>query len=364
MPLTKGRINREGRVSFGDASLAVWEEGLKSRMTWKEKEAWERQFKRDVFARIVQQLRRMGWTVTMPPIDQHAVKHYGGGVARYSAERKRICMKGDLKGDLEISGRHIEFKMFQSINCPTRPDHEGRYEWDKEACMPYVMRLEMERTRRRIRDYLCNVFEGYSFDESRGGRHWRKHGRMAMDAINASYAESWHFKGDWPAYLAANNGLPYNRKSADGILLEHGQRVWFFDRKGRICTGQALYNINNMWWVVTGRYDYTNEACFNLYGRLPENSRVKRNAGLRRKRLEGLLADAVKGMKFERAAALRDLLFPKGEQLFVVLHEEHGAYHCSGFSGYAKDIVDAGRFTADEVKGWDRAPNKIIPLAA
>ena len=30
--------------------------------------------------------------------------------------------------------------------------------------MPYLLRLEMERTRRRIRDYLCAVFSGYRFD--------------------------------------------------------------------------------------------------------------------------------------------------------------------------------------------------------
>lgn len=50
------------------------------------------------------------------------------------------------------------------MNTPTRPDHGGRYESNLEACMPYVLRLEMERTRRRIRDYLCNVFSGYTFD--------------------------------------------------------------------------------------------------------------------------------------------------------------------------------------------------------
>ncbi|AZD65984.1 hypothetical protein SAMN04489802_4410 [Pseudomonas chlororaphis] len=39
------------------------------------------------------------------------------------------------------------------------------YQSDKEKHIPYLMRQEMEHTRRRIRTYLCNVFSGYYFDE-------------------------------------------------------------------------------------------------------------------------------------------------------------------------------------------------------
>ena len=71
------QINRTGTVSFGDARLSIWEEppgrGLVSR-------EWERNFKRDVFLRIAQQLRRLGWTVTVPAIDPHSAKRYGGYV--------------------------------------------------------------------------------------------------------------------------------------------------------------------------------------------------------------------------------------------------------------------------------------------
>lgn len=363
-------IPRTGTVHFGNASLSIWEEGPSNRMTHKERGAWELAFKRQVFARIIQTLNRLGWTCTMPEIAPHSVKHYGGNVARWSAERKRLCVKGDLKGDLEVSGRHIEFKMFQSVNCPTRPDNEGRYESDKEGVMPYVLRLEMERTRRRIRDYLCGVMEGYTFEAKKRSIYRKPLEITALEQIKEHYAESWHFKGDWaawkdkysaPKWVGCSNG---NRKSADGVLLEHGQRVYFFDWHGRIQTGTAMYNINNMWWVVTGKYDYRNEACFHLYARLPENFRVKRNAKRRRARLEKLLAQATKAMNFERAAVLRDILFPNDEQLFVVRHDEHGAYHCSGFSGYTTNLIDAGKFTAAEVKNWDKAPNKVLPLEA
>lgn len=354
-----GRIDRTGFISFGDANLSIWEDPKGPRPIHGE---WQREFKRAVFGRIVQQLHRLGWNVAMPPIKPHDVKNYGGNVARQSAERHRICSKGDLKGELEISGRTIKFEMWQGINTPTRPDHGGRYESNKEACMPYLLRLEMERTRRRICQYLTNVFTGYSFDVKRRSIYRKPMQYTALEIINQHYADSWHFKGDWAAILA-NESVPEGyRKTADGVILDHGQRVFFFDRKGRIQAGTAMYNINNMWWVVTGRYSYTNEACFYLYAKLPENPRVKRNVSLRRKRLENLLSSAVKSMNFERAAVLRDLLFPNREPLFAVFHEDHKAFHRTGFSGYANDIIDAGKFTSSEIKGWDRAPNKIIPL--
>ncbi len=75
----------------------------------------------------------------------------------------RWCSKGDLKADLKVSGRSITFEMFQNVNAPDRPDHGGRHQSNKEFHMPYVMRLEMERTHRKIRDYLCAVFTDYKF---------------------------------------------------------------------------------------------------------------------------------------------------------------------------------------------------------
>ena len=359
--MTKGRIEREGVVSFGDANISVWEEGIPRDLN--AKDAWERKFKIEVFARIVQTLNRLGWTCTMPDINPHDIKHYGGNVARWSAERRRVCSKGEIKGELSVCGRHIEFQMWQGVNTPTRPDHGGRYESDKEACAPYLLRLEMERTRRRIRDYLCNVFTDYTFDQKHRSIYRKPLEMTAMERIQQYYAESVHFKGDWGAELAKPYGVPdYNRKSADSVLLEHGQRVWMADRKGRIVTGIAYYNINSMWWVHLGKYDYTNESCSRLYTKCPENFRTKRNSERRRKRLEGELAKAIKGMNFERAALLRDILFPKKEQLYVVWHKEHKAYHRANFQGYTTDVIDAGKFTEAEVKGYTSDPNEVRAL--
>lgn len=344
------RINRTGRVVFNDASVSIWEEPEGIGIP----EGWAIKFKKEVFSRIVQQLNRIGWKCEVP---EEMIKQYSLSFAR----NFRYCRKGDLQAELGVRGRHIEFKMWQGVNTPTRPDHGGKYENDKEAIMPYLLRLEMERTRRRIRDYLCNVFASYEFktDRADGRNNKRCVGHLtALEWVQGCYETSWHFRGDTSTYTITAG----NRKSADGQLLQHGQRVWFYDRKGRLNSGITYYNINNMWWIVTGKYACTNEACFYLHTVCPDNPRTKNNARLRRSRLESELAKSIKAMNFQRAETLKRLLFPAGEQLYVVWHEDHKVYHRANFSGYTNNIIDAGKFTLAEIGNYNNETNKVIPL--
>ena len=342
----KQQLQRAGIVSFGDASLAILEDSIPSPSSadgLKQRDAWELAFKRQVFARIVQTLNKLGWTCAIP---ESYVKQYNMSFAR----DRRECQKGDLKGWLEICGRSISFEMWQGVNTPTRPDHGGKYESDKEGCMPYVLRLEMERTRRRIRDYLCNVFSGYSFDVKRRSIYRKPLQFTAFEIIQESYAKSWHFKGvDWESCKAAP-GMRLNLKSADGQTLEHGQRVWTTDWHGRWVEGTALYNINNMWWVVLGKYDYTNKACFDLHASPPQNVRCKQNQRQRRKRLESEMSKAVKAMDFDRAKVLKNILWPVPEPLFYIT--KNGAYFQSGYCGYTTNQSDAGKFTKAELLSY------------
>jgi hypothetical protein len=69
-------------------------------------------------------------------------------------------------------------------------------------------------------------------------------------------------------------------------------------------------------------------------------------------------------MDFERAAAVRNIVFPGNPHLFNVWHDEHQMYHCAGFCGYTNDQSKAGQFTAHEVRKWDHAPNRVLPIVA
>lgn len=366
MTLTpKGQIDREGRVSFGDASLDVWEDAmppLSGLDAHKKRDAWEAAFKRQVFARIIQQLNRIGWTVQKPPINPHDVKHYGGLVARWATERHRDCSKGDLKGELRISGRTIEFNMWQSVNTPTRPDHGGRYELDKEGCMPYVLRLEMERTRRRIRDYLCNVFKGYEFKPTSDPVV----GLMGVTAEEKAAHDrrtSGHYK---PALDRAEISMASNAKARDGGTIVHGARVWALDCKGRVITGTAYYGLNSRWQIVTGRYGLTYAGTESIFTSPPENLRMKRNERERRRRLENELAKAVKAMDFDRAKVLKRVLWPEPEPLFHIMKGD--AYFAPNYCGYRSNQIDAGKYTKAELRPYQdqiqRGTLRAIPVSA
>ncbi|MOA37309.1 hypothetical protein D3C78_1588880 [compost metagenome] len=141
--------------------------------------------------------------------------------------------------------------------------------------------------------------------------------------------------------------------------------VYAQDYTGRIVTGNAYYCLNGNWTIVTGRYGKIHSVWHKqIWVNSPGDLRRKRNECARRKRLEGELAKAVAAMDFRRAETLRRILWPAQEPLFMVWHEGHGAYHCANFCGYTSDSIKAGKFTAAEIKGWDKAPNKVVPLAA
>ncbi|MFE0305458.1 hypothetical protein [Bacillus altitudinis] len=339
------RINRSGSIRLADAALYIREEGISIC------DPAEDEYKKQVFKRIIQKMNRLGWSVAIPPekVQQHGIRF---------ARRFRFCVKGDLKADLEISGCSIELKFFQNVNAPDRPDHDGRYQSDKEKHMPFLMLMEMRRTRNAIIKYLTNVFTNYTVDDYQGrsSRNVGPGGITAMQWLDVQYKESCHFKGDVATYEISN----YNRGSADGKSLAHGQRVYFFDRKGRVQTGTAYYNINNMWWVITGKYDWANQASFHLYTAAPENIRMKRNERRRRQRLESLLSDAVTKMDFLRAHQLKGLLFKPDEQLYRLFHKGHQLYHRSGFNGYTKDPNYAGKFRLDECKRFGNDHENVL----
>lgn len=344
------QIERTGSISFPDAALSVWEDPSPG-----VGQDWGRQFKRDVFRRIVWQLNRLGWTCVVP---QDMIKQYSVDFAR----NHRYCRKGELQAELSLSGRCIEFKMFQAVNCPTRPDHDGRYELNKEEVMPYLLRLEMERTRRRIRDYLCNVFTDYRFDKR---EKFRKIGPgvgqvTALEAAAMSRRTSGHYVAELDRARICNPGYD---KSSDGEQLENGVKVYAMLRNGRMVTGIAFYSLNGNWQIVTGRYGLECVWHKQIWVNNPGNLRARRDTGQRRKRLEAELSKAVTEMNFERAAVLRDILFPKGAELFVVRHMEQDAFHRPGFCGYTSDLTHAGKFTAAEVVGWGTKPNQVLSLA-
>lgn len=339
------RIKRVGRILFNDASLNIIEEPDHVNSEF------ELKFKKEVFLRIVQQLNRIGWICEIP---EDAIMDYG---SRF-AESMRYCSKGELHADLSVSGRCIELKMFQNVNAPDRPDHGGRHEFNKELLMPYLLKLEMERSRKTIRDYLCNVFDGYEFKiSSRNLEIGVSSGNItALESAAIHRRESGHYVADLDRARISNTN---QGMSADGVALENGMRVYALTYSGRFVTGTAFYSLNSNWQVVTGKHELLYICHNQLWVNSPGNLRIKRNSIQRRKRLEAELSKSIKSMDFERSCVLRDIIYPKNAPLFVVFNNKHSLYHRPEFCGYTDNIIDAGKFTADEVKGWHKYPNKV-----
>jgi hypothetical protein len=161
----------------------------------------------------------------------------------------------------------------------------------------------------------------------------------------------------------ASFNSPDNGFTRDGIAIEDGAKVYAITSDGRVVYGSAYYSLNGRWMVVTGTHGIEWADHRELYAACPGDPRVKRNAWQRRKRLKGEMAKAIKAMRFERAAVLRDILFPGKPALFAIWNSQHNVYHRAGNCGYTSDLSEAGKFTADEVRGWNVAPNEVRQLA-
>lgn len=332
------QIQREGTIRWGDASLSIWEEGLPAGAAG---DIWKKRFKAEVFARVVQTLNRLGWTVTLDPEME----------ASYTliAKDYRACHKGALQGRLHVSGRCIELEMFQNVNAPDRPDHGGRFQRDKEQHMPYLLRLEMERTRRRISTYLCNVFAGYQLQGKTPTVGPHAGGITALEAVRESQRTSGHYRPELGRATYTNDA----QQSGDGQVIEDGMRVYAQDYRGRIVTGTALYCLNGNWMIVTGRYGALYNVHHNqVYVSSPGDLRVKRNQRQRRARLEREMAKAVDAMDFERAAQLRDVLFPKNEPLYLIYSKKEDLFFRANYSGYTGERNHAGKYTREELRPY------------
>ncbi|MEN5162617.1 UvrB/UvrC motif-containing protein [Achromobacter kerstersii] len=306
MAMTKGRIARAGTVHFHDTSLSIWEDGItKARNAggYQGAKSWRRQFKHDVFARIVQQLNRLGWRVA-PWIDSDKY--------RAIALDHRTCTKGDLQAELSLNGRHIEFQVWQDVQNVDNPNG-GKHDFDKTDRMTYLQRLEMNRTRSRISDYLCNVFTDYRLTppKIKGPNpdplaYFNDRWDSECDKQRGAHRFSRGPDG-WPSDKELAS---WDRKDQDGAPLNHGDVRWTRDRKGRLLRGRVYGGINGMWMLVygPGQRDHTHDNAGRFFTYRPgETPRKLVAPHERRIRLEGELTKAIKAMHFERAAVLRDL---------------------------------------------------------
>ncbi|MGY8872175.1 MAG: hypothetical protein ACKVJE_17185 [Pseudomonadales bacterium] len=270
MKTTMINPDRKGSVRFHDAAIHVWEDDVN-----------EAEFKHDVFKRIVQQLNRMGFDVTVPQDD---IDSYGLAFA----QKYRYCRKGDLEGRLDLTGRHIEFSMFQNVT-NVNNSSGGQYDFDKESRMEALMLRRMNWVRTKLKTYLCNVFKNYIFE---GVEKICAPGQLtALEMVDLSIKSCWHYNAELGH---AKISMRQNELDRNGETITHGQPVFTIAHNNRIVTGIAMYSLNSSWYVITGKFDYISVQASNIYVKNPGSLKKKRNEELRRRRLENELSDSVK----------------------------------------------------------------------
>ena len=243
-------------VNIHDSHFGIWQDN-----------ATDMTFNEEVFQPILKGFRKRGWRITADP---QVYRHH-----RRISKSYRIAAKGQLRAEIKICGRCIELEFWSEAATPGTNRTGPRYEFDKLKRMPY---LDRQRTRLEFRRLLAWLEKLAPVSVS----HRDKTGLSPMERIQKDYAESWHTVKELGRPTWSGD---YNRKSADGHLLEHGQTVWFRGDCGRYLRGTAYYNINNMWWVIAGG-SLRNKSSSELHANQPANLRSKVQRRTRRDRLE------------------------------------------------------------------------------
>lgn len=324
-------------VRLHDTSIGIWQDS-----------ANDPSFRREVYLPLLALLRRRKWKVAADP---RVHKHYPS-----ISKDHRLAERGDMRVEVSVSGRAIQLQ-FWAETWPIDNPNGRRYDFGKRAKMADLDRVRLDLETRKIMGWL-SARATVTISTADRPRGMGPGEITALEYIERSYADSWHSDKTLGRPVCSQ---PYNAKSGDGDVIEHGERVWFIDGKGRILRGTALYNINNMWWVVTDRYGLSNKGSHEIFVRQPDRLRAKRNDRARRSRLEGELAAAIRRCDFRRAELLKGIIFG-ADPTYGIWSRKQAAYYRPNRSGYTTDALSAGRYTWEEATDEVRRVPDILSL--
>lgn len=329
------------KVVLSDAIANVWLDNV------------DEIFLKKVMVSLAAMLRRKGWSIWVP-YDEHKENRHGKSFDRRWAERYRKGIKNGLEIELYIFGCHLECKMWENINDHSADNSNGgKYIFNKESKMPYLLKVLTNLTKKQIYNHLEKHYEAVPDKVFKVCEFKRK---KALDYVLESIKDCSHYKPE----LGHAEIYGDNDNSKDGLKIKHGMPVYFTDWKGRILKGVAYYKLNSIWYVVTGKWDYSVASCHEIFVNMPESLKTKRNQHIARKRLEHELAQAVKKMDFDRAKTIKNILF--GDQVLYHVIKD-GMYYRPNGSGYTNNTIDAGKYTEKEVEYYrTQKALEVVPV--
>jgi hypothetical protein len=207
----------------------------------------------------------------------------------------RYARRGDLECKFERYPVGVKLDFYQNLRFEN--PHGGYYDFNKLQRMPYLVRLRFLHTRRALFQWLTD--RGHE-------NHCDAEPELAIDRIQKRIQNSGHWDGS--GLLERVPDSAYAHADRDKRRIVPGQKKYFYDWNKRLSCGIVYYNLNNMWWVHTGQYDFRNVANFELFDFDPAMPRRRKlSASDRHKRLSSEKRRAVEREDYARAAQLRDL---------------------------------------------------------
>lgn len=273
----------DDRYFIYDATVNVWMDRTKYVQWTKE---------RPMLKALVRFFRKNKFTVRM---DVSMKKHYGAIYRNYYVGRH-----GDLQVRFNQSGMHTEINFFQDINHENQ--HGGRYDFDRESKMPYLVKLRY----RWILQRLCRLLDDMSY------RHVPPAPPRSQGLAWIIYQRDKDFKGRWAEtgnreYIGDfTEGISrYNRTDGDGKLLTEGEFRCTRDYSGHLICGTVYYHLNNMWYLVAGGRLVVNNSCGDFFEWRPDLKRRDFRASTKKNRIDAALVKAVKAEEYNRAVIIK-----------------------------------------------------------
>ncbi|MED1786508.1 hypothetical protein P4V47_03125 [Brevibacillus laterosporus] len=193
------------------------------------------------YERLFEMMRSRGWKIQ---VDQDVLARYPGISADYFEGKKDELR---FKSHKYPTGFELEF--YQEINTINR--NGGKYDSYKLSLMPYLIRCRFLVELSHIKKFLLS--EGYTDNSDPVFK-------TAWEEVNHRIKSCWHYEED-----KADKQPNYNATDKAGKRLRDGEVKYFRDRKGRLQRGVVYHNINNMWWVILNRFEFSSKACFELF---------------------------------------------------------------------------------------------------
>ena len=222
---------------------------------------------------------------------------------RYEGRASRWWgIRGKLQVTLVLAGRHVETMFYREDPLPGM-EPKARNRPDKLVRMPYLKRKQVELEVSKLVDLLHVTYPVRTL--------------LAEPRVHPDASTAWEyitFRSRMSREYDPDKGYAvprgdYNRRTADGVLLEQGMGVYFTDAKGRWLHGRAYYNVDRSWWVMTGRFHVVAKGCFELFAVPPGPIRLKNNHRFSLRRINALImraADAQQPGRMQELQSVRE----------------------------------------------------------